>query len=412
MPGEASVVIAGGGMVGISLALSLARVLPPSQSISLVERYPLRDGSDDYHPSFDARSTALSYSSSLIYQELGVWPALARRAEPIRRIHVSSRGRFGSSLMNADDHGWSGLGYVVENAWLGRVLLEALLSTPRIRVISPASVVDAHPRDGGMGLSLESTEWGDIAADLLVIADGSRSRLRDRLGLGASSRPYQQHALIANVAFAAPHRGVAYERFTSDGPMALLPLPATADAAHRSALVWTLPEKRAAALAVAEPAEFLSALQGAFGYRLGRAVQVGERFTYPLSLVQARESVRRHVVVVGNAAHALHPVAGQGFNLALRDVAALSSVLAGAVAGGEYPGDPAVLARYAARQRADQQRTIAASDMLPGLFMYTDPVFGIARDLALSGLDLSRGAKSMFVRHAAGVAAMGERHVW
>lgn len=410
MSRDANVVIAGGGMVGISLALHLARCLPASQGISLVESYPLRGGNGDYHPSFDARSTALSYSSRLIYEDLGLWQTLARWAEPIRRIHVSSQGRFGSSLMNADDHGWSGLGYVVENAWLGRVLLEALMSTSRIQVISPASVIDARPRGGRMAVSLESVHAGALETDLLVIADGAQSRLRDGLGLGASSRSYGQHALVANVAFAGPHDGVAYERFTPSGPMALLPLPATAESPHRAALVWTLPQERAEALAAAAPAEFLGALQRAFGYRLGRAVQVGERFTYPLSLVLARECVRRHVVVVGNAAHALHPVAGQGFNLALRDVAALASVLAQAATDGESTGDPAVLARYVARQQSDQQRTIAASDSLPGLFMHADPVFGIARDLALSGLDLSRGAKSLFVRHAAGVAAMEARH--
>ena len=405
-----NVVIAGGGMVGISLALQLAASLPRSHSITLIESYPLRGGKADYHPSFDARSTALSYSSRLIYEGLGLWPALSTWAEPIRRIHVSSQGHFGSSLMDADEQGWPGLGYVVENAWLGCVLLDALLASSRIELVSPASAIAAKPRDGRMEVSLDTDEPDVLAADLLVIADGAHSRLRDGLGIGTSTRRYDQHALVANVAFAAPHAGVAYERFTAAGPLALLPLPPTAETSNRAALVWTLPEERAQGLAAAEPTVFLQALQKTFGYRLGRAVQVGERYTYPLSLVEARECVRRHVVVVGNAAHALHPVAGQGFNLALRDVAALSAVLAQALANGETAGDPAVLARYAARQRADQQRTIAASDMLPGLFMSADPVFGLARDLALSGLDMARGAKSTFVRHAAGMAALEARN--
>lgn len=406
----ANVVIAGGGMVGISLALHLAATLPLSQSITLIESYPLRGGSGDYHPSFDARSTALSYSSRLIYEALGLWPTLSAWAEPIRRIHVSSQGRFGSSLMDADDQGWPGLGYVVENAWLGRVLLDALLATSRIQVISPASATAAKPRDGRMQVSLAAADLNALEADLLVIADGAQSLLRDGLGIGVNSRRYDQHALVANVAFAGPHAGVAFERFTPDGPLALLPLPASVDAQHRAALVWTLPQERAQVLAVAEPAAFLEALQLTFGYRLGRAVQVGERFTYPLSLVESRECVRRHVVVVGNAAHSLHPVAGQGFNLALRDVAALSSVLASAALQGEAIGDTAVLARYAERQRSDQQRTIAASDILPGLFMHADPVFAVVRDLALSGLDLARSAKSSFVRHAAGIAALEARN--
>ena len=406
MTDAAEIVIAGGGMVGISLALHLAGRLPSTTGITLVESYPLRGGSADYNPSFDARSTALSYSSRLIYSDLGLWQSLSRWAEPIRHIHVSSQGRFGSSLMHADDHGWSGLGYVVENAWLGRVLLDALQSSSRIRVVSPASASAARACEGRMELTLADAADATMTADLLVIADGARSRLRDALGIGARTREYAEHALVANVAFSRPHAGIAYERFTPTGPMALLPLPASADAPHRAALVWTLPEDRAAELAAAPADAFLRALQRVFGYRLGRARQVGERATYPLSLVEAQECARRHVVVVGNAAHALHPVAGQGFNLALRDVAALSDVLAEAAAQGESPGEPAVLARYAGRQRLDQQRTIAASDALPGLFMSADPVFSVARDLALSGLDIAPGAKSLFVRHAAGVAAL------
>jgi 2-octaprenyl-6-methoxyphenol hydroxylase len=169
--------------------------------------------------------------------------------------------------------------------------------------------------------------------------------------------------------------------------------------------VWTLPEDSAEALAVAAPAAFLAALQRAFGYRLGRFTRVGERVTYPLSLLEVREPLRRHAVVIGNAAHALHPVAGQGFNLALRDVAALSSVLSAALREGEAPGSPQVLSRYAQRQAADQRRTIVASDALPRLFMHPNPVLALLRDLALSGLDIAPAAKGLFVRYAAGLAS-------
>jgi 2-octaprenyl-6-methoxyphenol hydroxylase len=400
------IVIAGGGMVGISLALRLAAVLPAEASISLVEAFPLSAPDADYHPSFDARSTALSYSTRQIFDLLGLWPALAPRACPITAIHVSSRGRFGSSLLRARDMGWPALGWVVENAWLGRVLAARLLETSRVRLVSPARCVGARPAAGALAVELEGDSATPLAADLLVVADGARSGLRAELGLGASEKRYGQDALVANIAFAGDPAGRAYERFSAEGPLALLPLPPAGSDAQRASLVWTLPPARAATLAAAAEPAFLAALREAFGYRLGRPLSTGERQVYPLALVQARETVRRHLVVLGNAAHALHPVAGQGFNLALRDVHALAAVLAAACAAGESVGDPLVLERYRARQAADQQRTIAASDQLPGLFMHGDPLLALARDIGLAGLDVAGSVKAAFVRHAAGMAAL------
>ena len=393
-------------MVGISLALALAQRLPEHVDLTLVETHALPAGSaGTYHPSFDARSTALSYSTRQVFDDLGVWQLLAPGACPIEHIHVSSRGRFGSSLLHAAEQGWPALGWVVENAWLGRVLAERLRATPRVRVWSPARCTAARAGADGLRVSLDGEGPEELAADLLVVADGARSGLRDRLGAGATEKTYGQDALVANVAFAEAPAGRAFERFTASGPLALLPL-FPADGAQRASLVWTLPPARAAELATAAPEAFLAALRDAFGYRLGRPLAVGERHRYPLALVEARETVRRHLVVVGNAAHALHPVAGQGFNLALRDVHALADELARGLAAGAGAGDLAVLERYRERQAGDQQRTIAASDLLPGLFMQADPLLGIARDLALAGLDMARSVKGSFVRHAAGMAAL------
>ncbi len=410
--GAQRIVIAGGGMVGISLALALARRLPEAIELVLVEGFPLpADGAGSYHPSFDARSTALSYSTRQVFETLDAWAPLAPGACPIEHIHVSSRGHFGSSCLHAVEQGWPALGWVVENAWLGSVLADRLRATPRVRVLSPARCLGARPDAGGLRVSLAGEAAGgtenatELDADLLVIADGARSGLRDALGLGATEKRYGQDALVANVAFAEDPAGRAFERFTASGPLALLPL-LPADGAHRAALVWTLPPARAAELRAAPPEAFLAALRDAFGYRLGRPLAVGERHSYPLALVEARETVRRHLVVVGNAAHALHPVAGQGFNLALRDVHALADEIARGVAAGASPGDLAVLQAYRERQAGDQQRTIAASDLLPGLFMHADPLIGIARDLALAGLDVARTLKDSFVRHAAGMAAL------
>lgn len=406
------IVIAGGGMVGVSLALQLGAVLPQQTSILLVEGFPFpevsADGRARYHPSFDARSTALSYSSRLIYEATGVWDELQQWLCAIDSIHVSSRGRFGSTLLRAADYNWPALGYVVENAWLGNALIQALYRQGRVEVRSPARVTAAAPGQGRVALAVAGESDEHIDTALLLVADGADSGLREQLGVAVAEKPYGQHALIANVATAQPHAGCAFERFTDQGPVALLPLLAAPGGENRSALVWTLDPKRAEHLQACPEQEFLEALQERFGYRLGRLRQVGERYCYPLSLVQSTEQVRQGVVVMGNAAHALHPVAGQGYNLALRDVAELAAVLAQGLAAGQSPGDLAMLQRYQQRQQADQERTIGFSDQVPALFMRSDPVLGLARDLALSGLDFLPGLKREFVRYAAGVAELGE----
>ena len=406
------IVIAGGGMVGASLALQLGAVLPEEMSICLVEGFPLpaplAQGKLDYHPSFDARSTALSYSSRLIYEKLQIWDELQQWLCPIESIHVSTRGHFGSSLLQAAEYGWPALGYVVENAWLGNALLQAVYRQGRVEVCSPARVLAAAPQGQGMRLQLEGMADEVMDTALLLVADGATSGLRDQLGVAVQEKSYRQHALIANVAFDQAHKGCAFERFTDQGPVALLPLLPSSPGEHRSALVWTLAPEQAEHLQAAPAEEFLRALQDRFGYRLGRLRHVGERHSYPLALVQSSEQVRQGVVVMGNAAHALHPVAGQGYNLALRDVAQLGAVVAEGVASGRPAGDLALLQRYLQRQQPDQSRTIQFSDYLPALFMHGDPVLGLARDLALSGLDILPALKREFVRHTAGLAALGD----
>jgi 2-octaprenyl-6-methoxyphenol hydroxylase len=402
--------IAGGGMVGLSLALLLHEQLPGSIRITLVEGVALAkpDSMPAYHPSFDARSTALSYSSATIYRQLGIWSALRPGLGPIEKIHVSRRGRFGSSLLSAREQGWDAMGWVVENPCLGRTLLAAVHNCPRVNLRCPARVTDAIPLAAGMRVTLDDEQ--ELDADLLLIADGAESELREKLGFLTRRKRYGQNALIANLAFERDHLGCAYERFTASGPLALLPLPPSEQAKHRMALVWTLPPVEAAAFEAADEETFAAGLIDAFGYRLGRIRKVGERQSYPLALTEAVEQVRRGCVVIGNAAHALHPVAGQGFNLALRDAAALAQALAGAMARGQGVGDTAVLAAYARQRQPDQAQTIAASDELPALFMLSDPLFSLGRDLALSGLDMFPVLRREFVQQAAGMAALEATH--
>ncbi len=401
------VVIAGGGMVGISLALALKHRCPGSH-VTLIESFPLPDkavASDTpYTPSFDARSTALSYGSALVYEDYGVWSAIAGCAQVIDSIHVSEQKRFGSTLLHANDYQWPALGYVVENAWLGRCLLGALLNTD-VETRSPATVVSATPG----APTLLTLDTGDtLETDLLVVADGAQSGLRTALGIASREHRYGEHAVIANIGHREPHNGRAFERFTSAGPLAMLPLTPGGGSQHRSALVWTRPPEEAESLLAASAADFLAALQDQFGYRLGRLETVGERQSYPLALVEAEEQVRSGVVVMGNAAHALHPVAGQGFNLALRDVACLADTVATAVKQDANIGELSVLQCYRDRQAADQRRTTAFSDQLPSLFMRSNPALAALRDFGLTALDLTPPLKAAFVRYTAGLAASAE----
>lgn len=382
--------IIGGGLVGASLALALQEGAKARDwKITLIE--PFAPG-DSYQPSYDARSSALSFGTRQIYERLGLWQAIARRAEPILQIHVSDRGRFGAARLAAIEEGVPALGYVVENAWLGQCLWQALDA----EVVSwrcPAEVVRMEPLADGYRLSLNDETQLDC--DLAVLADGGRSGLREQLGIGVKRNPYGQTALIANVSPMEAHRGQAFERFTDEGPMALLPL-----AENRCALVWTRPGKDAERLSRLDDRAFLAELQAAFGYRLGAFGQVGARHLYPLTLVEAEEQVRANLVVLGNAAHSLHPIAGQGYNLSLRDTVALAETLLASTAP---LGDFATLQGYLDSQRLDQDLTVGFSDQVTRLFSNKEPLLATGRNLGLLGLDLLPPAKRWFARQAMGL---------
>jgi len=385
-----SLAIIGGGLVGASLALALQDgARERGWRIHLIE--PFEPG-HDYQPSYDARSTALSYGTRLIYQRLGLWERIAERAEPILRIHVSERGSFGAARLDCTREGVEALGYVVENAWIGHCLWQALDDQVVVRHC-PAEVERLEP--GATGYRLSFTDGQQLECDLTVLADGGRSGLREQLGIQVSRRPYGQTALIANITPGKPHGGLAFERFTEDGPMALLPLQD-----DRCALVWTRSQVDAARLAQAHEAVFLGELQEAFGYRLGALQQVGARHLYPLTLIEAEEQVRSGLVVLGNAAHSLHPIAGQGYNLSLRDVEALSVALLRSDAA---LGDLAVLQEYARRQRFDQRVTVGFSDQVTRLFGDSGRLVAAGRNLGLLGLDLMPAAKRWFARQAMGL---------
>ncbi len=403
------IVIVGGGMVGISLALLLRAQRPWKILVVEAQELAVSDSpvSGAYSSSFDARSTALSWSSRNIYQSIAVWPQLKRHLAAIAQIHVSDRGHAGLTRIDAADANVDALGYVVENQWLGSVLLNQLAETD-IQLLGSAGVETIVPLAAGMCLGVQQSDQDlqTIDAKLVVIADGAGSSTSKKLGIQSQSSTYGQTGIIANISLEKPHGGVAYERFTDQGPMALLPLT-DFKGRPRSALVWTQPSEMAESLMAADEQSFLEQLQTRFGYRLGRFKQLGERVAYPLALTTATEQMRRHLVVMGNAAHSLHPVAGQGFNLSLRDAATLANSLAQA---GEAIGDLAVLQQYQQQQAADQRNTVLFSDSLPKLFGLSSSVIALGRNSGLLAMDLIPSLRNSFARFGMGMATREPGH--
>jgi len=407
---EFDIAIIGGGMVGNSLA-SLLASSQPQLRIALIEAQPFAQVDEIYfQTSFDARSTALSYGTAAILRELGLWKLLQQHITPIAQVHVSDRGHLLGSVIDAQENNLDAVGYVVENAWLGKVLLGHVRAQNNIQCFASSTVTALSPQQDGALLSVNTdTQEFVIKTALAVIADGGDSPLRKALGIGTHVRAYGQTAIITNVEFSEPHHGIAFERFTADGPVALLPL-GESNAAQQSALVWTLPAAQADEIVALSDAEFLVQLQDRFGFRVGRFNRVAKRYAYPLQLVVAEEQVRSHLVLLGNAAHFLHPVAGQGFNLALRDCACLVETLREAVEKNKSPGDLTVLQNYLDKQALDQQLTIEFSDKLVRLFSSDQLPLIAIRHLGLLSLESIPLIKNEFIAQTMGAA--GRQFRW
>jgi 2-octaprenyl-6-methoxyphenol hydroxylase len=387
------VAIAGGGMVGLSLAAALAE-LP--LEVAVIE--PVAPDADD-QPSFDARTTALSSGSRRVLEGIGAWSALASQATPIRRIHVSERGRFGTAILDAAEQGLPALGYTIENRLLGRALRARVAGRSRVRLI-PARVAGLETRGETMRLATDIA--GTVEAKLVVAADGAQSVARAALGIGARVADYGQIAIIAHVDTTRFHDYTAYERFTGTGPIAILPI-----VEGRSAVVWTLAGDAAKRALALDEGAFLAELQQAFGLRLGRFTRLGRRQSYPLALTTAESLVALRALVIGNAAQSLHPVAGQGFNLALRDVATLAELLA---EGGD-PGAPDLLARYAKWRAPDRDAVVRFTDSLVRGFGLPLGPLGRVRGQGLVLFDLLRPVKREFARRTMGLAGRQPRLV-
>jgi len=401
---QQQVIIVGGGMVGLSLSLMLAKA---NIAVKLLEavKYPNYDDQNvaPYHSSFDARNTALSRRSVQIYQKLGLWDALQQHATPILQVHITEQGSFGKARLIAEQEKVESFGQVIENAWLGRVLLTQVRQQPLIELIDGVQVtaltqdaeqVHIEAKRGDEVLKLESK--------LLIAADGCDSFCRQAIGVGVDVHDYDQVAIVTTVQTSKPHEQVGFERFSALGPLALLPLPGE----YRRSVVW--PVKKGTEgewLGEENDQHFLDALQKTYGDRAGKFEKTGKRFSYPLSQVLAHKQAVGRVILMGNAAHTIHPVAGQGFNLCLRDADVLVRYLVNQLTASDDIGNPDNLLAYEQARLSDQQRVIKFCDTVVRGFSNQNPLLKLIRNTGLIAFDVIPGVKPLVANYAMGLKA-------
>lgn len=391
----ADVLIVGGGFNGLTLATALSRA---GLAVVVVDR---ESAEKQWAQNFDGRTSAIAYGSARVLDGLGIWAELDKLASPIREIRVSDNNsplylHYDPAELPPPLAGQP-LGYIFENRDLRRVLYERAKESPGVTLIYGTEVASLE-RDG-CGVSARLGNGDTIAARLTVAADGRDSKLRRQAGIAAARWPYPQTAIVCTVAHEKDHRGIAHERFLPAGPFAILPMTG-----RRSSIVWTERSDEAPRLMALSEAGFLAELSRRFGDFLGALEVIGPRFAYPLGLVHADRYVAERLVLIGDAAHAIHPIAGQGLNLGLRGVAVLAEVLADARRAGRDIGEPETLRRYERLRRFDAFSMIAATDGLNRLFSNRAPIIRLLRDAGLAAVNRLPPAKRFFMRHAMGMA--------
>jgi 2-octaprenyl-6-methoxyphenol hydroxylase len=385
------VLIVGGGMVGLTLAAALGGA---GTAVGVVDRAEMEATTD---PGFDGRASAIAAGSRAVLDAIGVWPTMARHAGPILEIRVTD----GSSPLflhyDSRELGDGPLGHIVENRHIRRALLDRLTALRSVRIIGGRSVV-ANDR-GALGAAALLDDGTRLTSRLIVAADGRDSPLRQDAGIGVTGWSYDQSGIVCTVAHALPHRGIAQERFLAPGPFAILPM--TGD---RSSIVWTERSDVADRLMALDDAAFADELARRFGDYLGELSIIGKRFSYPLSLVHAERYIDDRLALIGDAAHGMHPIAGQGFNIGIRDIAALAEVVVDAIRLGLDPGATTVLERYQRWRRFDNTIMLAVTDGLNRLFSNQITPIRLVRDAGLAAVDRLPALKRVLMRHAMGQA--------
>lgn len=382
------IIIVGGGMVGLSLAIGLSKT---SLRVLVLEA---RDFSYIDTEILDQRSTALSAGTQRLLANYGLWPSLKPFANPINTIHVSEKGRFGAVNIKHTDCAVDALGYVIENQQFLQQAL-AYLSNTDVTLTSPAALQDLVEIEASDTTHAYQviTSAGNFTCSLLVATDGVHSPVAALLDIPASQTAYDQHAITVNVKTSVNHQQRAFERFTSHGPLAFLPMQD-----GYSSVVWCVPEHKLPAIMALDEAHFNAVLQQEFGRRLGRIEQCGTRAHFPLQLTERHNAATSgNAIILGNALHNLHPVAGQGFNLSMRDIEQLVTLLAADLASAKV--------RFANERHRDQQRVIKATDTLVRLFSNDLLPAMAARHLGLMGLDYIPPLKNAIARQGMGISA-------
>ncbi|WP_436917107.1 2-octaprenyl-6-methoxyphenyl hydroxylase [Acinetobacter schindleri] len=401
---QQEVIIVGGGMVGLSLALMLAKT---GIAVKLLEAIQYPDYDDinlaPYHSSFDARNSALSRRSVQIYQELGLWDALQEHATPILEVNITEQGSFGKARLIAEQEKVESFGQVIENAWLGRVLLTQVKKELLIELIDGVQVTSLIQDKDFAYIEAQHGETAlKLQSKLVIAADGRDSFCRKALGIGASVHDYDQVAIVTTVQTSKPHQHVGFERFSPLGPLALLPLPGE----YRRSVVWPVPKGTEHEwLGDENDQHFLHALQQTYGDRAGKFQKTGKRFSFPLSQVLAEKQAVGRVVLMGNAAHTIHPVAGQGFNLCMRDAYVLNRYLAEQLEQGADLGDAQMLQDYEKSRLKDQQRVIKFCDSVVRGFSNQNPFLKLIRNTGLVAFENIPGIKPLVANYAMGLKA-------
>jgi 2-octaprenyl-6-methoxyphenol hydroxylase len=392
-------IIAGGGFVGLTLALALAKLAPAGFRVALIDAEPVGASARG-----DARASALSAATRRLLTVLSVWSRLADVAQPITSIEVTD-SPLNASLRphmlgfdREDETGDAGAS-MVENRHLAGALHDAVAAEAAIETFAPNSAVDFRVSPFGVTVTLAS--GAEIEGALLVAADGRRSRLREQAGIKCVGWSYQQIGIVTTVAHAKPHHGRAVQHFLPDGPFAILPLKG-----NRSSIVWSEDTEKGEAIMAADEAGFVTELSRRFGHTLGDIALAGPRQSFPLDLQIARRFAGDRLVLIGDAAHAVHPLAGQGLNIGMRDVAALAEVLIEGARLGLDAGTPALLERYERWRRFDSAFSAAVMDGLNRLLSNDNAPLRALRDLGLGLVDRAPQLKRFLVREAAG--ATGE----
>lgn len=414
---DCEVLVAGGGMVGLALAVALAEA---GLEVMLVDRQDPARQQDD---AFDGRASAIARGSQQALQVLGLWAGMAPAASPILDIRISDghpgRARGGASALHlhfshaevAEKEGDARpLGWIVENTAIRRASFARARALARVDLRAPAELTEVTRRPGGVTARLDDDT--EVRARLLVAADGRNSAQRAAAGIKVTDFAYRQTAIVATVAHELPHGGVAHEHFLPSGPFALLPMTdapsekgnAHGKPVHRSSLVWTERREVVPAMLALDDVAFSGELQRRFGDSLGRlTLWGGRRWSHPLGLLHAERYVDTRLALIGDAAHGIHPIAGQGLNLGLRDVAALAECIVDARRLGLDIGEATVLERYQRWRRLDNMALIAATDSLNRLFSNDLLPVRLLRDVGLAAVNRVPPLKRFFMRHAMGM---------